>query len=113
MSIREGVFNIIKKWEPDAVSIESLFFTKNIKTAIRVAEARGVILLTVADCKIPVFEYTPTEVKRTLTGDGKADKTQIKKMIRLLFGFDRSCLIDDMTDAIAVAWCHCFRNSKI
>ena len=95
---------VIKKWHPDRLSIEKLFFAKNAKTAIAVSETRGIILLTSILAGLTVFEYTPLEVKKTITGDGRADKRQIKKMIGLTL--PQSAQIrgrDDVFDAIAIA----------
>lgn len=104
----EGLRVLLKKWEPEAVAVEKLFFAKNTKTAISVSEARGVILLTTALAGLRPYEYTPLEVKKTVTGDGRADKIQIKKMVQLILPETRELRArDDVFDAIAVALtCH-------
>ncbi len=99
MKIRE----IIKKYSPDIMAIESLFITKNQKTAMKVSEARGVIMYE-AICKdIPIYEYTPLQVKMAITGHGKSDKTQIIKMLPLLVKMPNNKALDDEYDAIAIA----------
>jgi crossover junction endodeoxyribonuclease RuvC len=94
---------VISKWHPDAISLEELFFFKNFKTALSVAEARGVILLTAAEADLKVYEYTPLEIKQRVTGFGRADKKQVKKMVEILTGVKLPALEDDVTDAIAAA----------
>lgn len=101
--IAEGVRNIISKWKIDALSIEKIFFFKNTKTAIAVAEARGAIILTAVEAGLRVYEYTPLEVKQRVTGFGRADKKQVEKMVRLLTKLETPRLADDVTDAIAIA----------
>lgn len=94
---------LIKKWRPDTVAVEKLFFTKNQKTAMDVAEARGVIISTAALAKIPVSEYTPLEVKMASTGYGKADKQQVRTMVRAILRLKEVTRLDDVTDAMAIA----------
>lgn len=103
---------LIKKWKPVAVSLERLFFAKNAKTAIAVSEARGVILLTTALARVIPYEYTPLEVKKIITGDGRADKTQLQKMIRLTLPETAQLKArDDVFDAIALALA-CFYGER-
>ena len=92
----------IKTRKPDVVAIEKLFFTKNQKTAIGVAEARGVVLLLSAKFNIPIFECTPLEVKIALTGYGKAQKSQVQMMVKTLLRLPAIPKPDDIADAIAV-----------
>lgn len=95
---------IIKKWSPRCAAIEELFFSKNAKTALSVSESRGVILLTTLLAGLTVFEYTPLEIKQTVTGDGRADKEQVKKMVQISLKETRSMRMrDDVFDAIAIA----------
>lgn len=102
--LHTGIQNLITTWHPDALAIERLFFTRNQKTALEVAEARGVILLTTALAGILTYEYTPLEVKKTVTGDGNADKAQMEKMIRLTMRDAASLNArDDVFDAIGIA----------
>lgn len=94
---------LIAKHKPDAVGIEKLFFAKNQKTGIAVAEARGVILVTAAECGVPIREYTPNEVKLGVTGYGMADKKAVFKMVALTLKKPGLKIIDDASDALALA----------
>ena len=98
----------IKKYKPDILAIEELFFTSNAKTAFKVGEARGVIILAGALQKIPVFSYTPLQVKIAVTGYGNADKSQVGKMIKAILKLKELPKLDDTVDAIAVALTHAF-----
>lgn len=106
---------LIKKLHPDMIAVEKLFFLKNQKTAFDVAEARGVILSTAALAKIPVSEYTPLEVKMVSVGYGKADKNQVREMVRAILKLKEVPRLDDVTDAmaIAVAGAHLDKHYKI
>ena len=97
---------IIDKYKPEAVAIEELFFQNNQKTAIAVAEARGVILLTVYNKNNKLYEYTPMQIKQALTGYGRADKQQIQYMVKVLLKLDSVPKPDDAADALAVAITH-------
>lgn len=97
------VAEIIAEYTPDALAIESLFITKNQKTAMHVSEARGVIIYEAVRKNIPIFEYTPPQIKVAVTGHGGSDKTQIIKMIPLLIKMPAKKAQDDEYDAIAVA----------
>lgn len=99
---------IIKKYDIEVASVEDLFFNTNTKTAIKVAEARGVILYILEHHKIEIAEYTPLQVKQSLVGYGRADKNQVKEMTKRLLGFENMPKLDDTTDAIALAICHSF-----
>lgn len=94
---------IIKKYHPDCVAVEDLFFYKNLKTAIKVGEARGVILLTLCQANIPIEEFTPLQVKQALTGYGRAEKSQVQKMVGMLFKINKKNIQDDAADALAIA----------
>lgn len=108
MDIHREIKKIIAKWKPDTVSLEKLFFSKNVKTAMAVSEARGVILLTASLAGIKVYEYTPLTIKKVVTGDGNADKTQVQKMVRLILKETADMPAqDDVFDSIASALC-CF-----
>lgn len=108
VEIHKGVRGLIKQWHPEVLALERLFFAKNQKTALAVAQARGVILLTAALANLKVYEYTPLEVKKIMSGDGRADKNQIKKILGLtLPELKHFNARDDVFDAIAVALaCH-------
>ncbi|SRR5260221_243957 len=103
---------IIKEYKPDCVAIESLFFFKNQKTVMNVSQARGVIILTCKLNKLDIFDYTPLQVKTTVTGYGRAEKKQIQKMVKLILGLKEIPKPDDAADAIAIAICH-INNSKL
>jgi len=104
--IFENVTELIKSVKPQALAIESLYFQNNQKTAIMVAEARGVILLAAQLSGIPVFEYTPLQVKIAVTGYGKAKKPQVMEMTKRLLKLSKMPRFDDTCDALAVAICH-------
>ncbi len=104
----DSMITLLTKYHPDIVSIEDLFFATNAKTAIGVGEARGVILLSAAKRKIPVVSYTPLSVKRTITGDGHADKKQVEKMIVTLLKLKEAPKPDDTADALAIAATHAY-----
>lgn len=104
VEIHKGIQDLLKNWQPKILAIEQLFFAKNQKTALSVAEARGVILLTAALAGLKVYEYTPLEIKKTVSGDGRADKNQIKKILKLtLPELKYVNVADDVFDAIAIA----------
>lgn len=104
LELHNGLKSLLIKFRPKEVSLEKLFFSKNTKTALSVSEARGVILLTTALAGVAVSEYTPLEVKKAVTGDGKADKDQVKKMIQLTLREAVNLKArDDVFDAIGVA----------
>lgn len=92
--------------KPEVVSVEKLFFSKNITTGIAVAEARGIVLLVAEQAGLPVFEYTPNEIKKTLTGYGSAGKPQVEEMVRLHLGLREKPRPDDAADALAAAITH-------
>ncbi|MBI2096306.1 MAG: crossover junction endodeoxyribonuclease RuvC [Candidatus Taylorbacteria bacterium] len=100
--IAETLNNLIERFKPNCLAIEELFFVKNQKTALKVAEARGVILSEAARKDIPVCQYTPLEVKIALTGYGRADKSQVTAMVRKLLPLDGRRREDDEFDAIAI-----------
>lgn len=104
--INEDLEEIISRYNIDASAVEDLFFNTNIKTGIQVAEARGVILLTLEKHNISINEYTPLQVKQALIGYGRADKIQIKNMVKEMLKLDQMPKLDDTTDALAIAICH-------
>lgn len=102
----ESLQEIFRTTKPDAVSVEKLFFSKNITTGITVAEARGLVLLVSAQNQLPVYEYTPNEIKKTLTGYGSADKRQMQEMVKIHLGLSQIPKPDDAADALATAITH-------
>lgn len=104
--IFDSLTSIIKETQPDQMSIEKLFFSKNITTAMTVSEARGVALLVGKRAGLAIYEYTPQQIKQSLTGYGKADKKQVQEMVRLQLGLSEVPKPDDCADAIAAAITH-------
>ena len=94
---------LIKKYQPERIAVEDLFFAKNVKTAMKVGEARGVILLTCVQAGVQVDEFTPLQVKQAMTGYGRAEKGQVQKMIKILLKIHKKITPDDAADALAVA----------
>ncbi|MBF1024529.1 MAG: crossover junction endodeoxyribonuclease RuvC [Candidatus Nanogingivalaceae bacterium] len=105
-----GLTDIIKETQPDVMSVEKLFFTKNITTAISVAEARGVAILTGRQADLPIYEYTPNEIKKSITGYGAAKKLQVQEMVRIQLGLQEKPKPDDCADALAAALTHVFMS---
>lgn len=104
---------LLKKYKPDVLAIEDLFFAVNAKTVIPVAEARGIVLLSAAQANIPVISYTPLVIKQTITGSGSADKRQMQKMIQLLLKLKEIPKPDDTADALAIAMTHAYTKRFI
>jgi crossover junction endodeoxyribonuclease RuvC len=96
---------LIKKWKPNGASIERLFFNKNVKTAMAVSQARGVIIQTLTEQGVTQEEFTPPEVKLAVCGYGRADKKMVQEMVRILLGLTKVPKPDDAADAIALALC--------
>ena len=97
---------LIKMFRPDAISVEELFFNDNIKTGISVAHGRGVVLLAGQESGVPMFEYTPLQVKQAITGYGRANKKQMMEMVRRLLNMQEAAKPDDASDALALAITH-------
>lgn len=106
LHIHSNITNLIEIYSPDAMAIEKLFFNTNAKTAIDVAQARGVILLAARQHNVGIFEYTPLQVKQSVVGYGRAEKKQVQEMTRLLLNLDKVPKPDDTADALAMAICH-------
>lgn len=104
--IFDNLTEIIATTKPEVMSIEQLFFARNVTTAISVAQARGVAMLTGRKAKMPIAEYTPMQIKQTLTGYGKADKKQVQEMVRIQLGLTDVPKPDDCADALAAAITH-------
>ena len=97
---------VIRKYKPDEAGIETLYFSKNVKTAFPVAEARGTILFCLAKNGVSSFEYTPLQVKQAVAGKGRADKRQVQEMVKLIFGMKNFPRPDHAAAALATALCH-------
>ena len=112
VEIYEGVQDICKRYQPEALSIEKLYYQHNQTTVIGVAEARGVILLAAAQAGLPIYEYTPMQVKQAVTGYGKAVKKQVQEMTRILLHLPAIPKPDDTADALAMAITFCHTNGN-
>jgi len=106
LDIYDSLLEIIEEMKPDEVSIEKLFFNTNITTGITVAQARGVAMLVARQKELPIFEYTPLQIKQTLTGYGRAEKKQIQEMVRVHLQLRSTLRQDDAADALAAAITH-------
>lgn len=105
-TIYNDINDVIKSANPQAVSIEKLFFAQNVTTAMAVSQARGVVMLAAEQAKLAVFEYTPLQIKQALTGYGRADKKQMQEMVKVMLGLKDTPKPDDCADALAAAICH-------
>ncbi len=101
--LEKGLMVILKRYQPDAAAVESLFFFKNLKTVMPVSEARGVILLALAKRKIPVYEFSPLQVKMAIAGYGRAEKKQVQHMVMEILHLDQIPKPDDAADGLAIA----------
>lgn len=110
--IYRAVADLAAEWKPTGTAVEELFFSRNVRTAMGVGQARGVILLALADAGLAVAEYTPSAIKQAVTGYGNADKAQMQEMVRLLLGLAEIPRPDDAADALAVAICH-FHSARL
>lgn len=104
--IYDDLSMLIDTYKPDAMSVEELFFNNNVKTAINVAQARGVVLVVGRKKNIPTFEYTPLQVKQAVVGYGRADKMQVQRMVKTILKVEKLPKLDDITDSMAIAICH-------
>lgn len=105
-NIYDEVTRLIDEFQPEVVAIESLFFNKNVKTALTVGQARGVVMLAAANSGLEVAEYTPLQVKQAVVGYGRATKNQIQEMVKLLLNLKEVPTPDDVADAMAIGICH-------
>ncbi len=113
IAIEQKITELVKEVRPDEIAIEELFFNTNITTGIKVAQARGVILLSCAKLCADLFEYTPLQIKSTVTGNGTANKTQIQFMVRSLLRLKETPKPDDAADALAAAICHAYTSRAV
>lgn len=105
-AIYDGITQLINEYKPDFMSVEELFFNNNAKTAIAVGQARGVIILAAVNAGVPIFEYTPLQVKQAIVGYGRAQKNQVQQMVKAMLGLPSVPKPDDVADALALAICH-------
>jgi crossover junction endodeoxyribonuclease RuvC len=105
-TIYRGLSDVVRRFQPEEAAVEELFFSRNVRTALSVGQARGVALLALVDAGLPIYEYKPLEIKQAVAGYGGADKQQVQEMVRMLLNLDRVPQPDDAADAVAVAVCH-------
>lgn len=111
--IHDSIDEAIRKYKPDFMAIEELFFNNNAKTAIQVGQARGVVLLAAVNHGIGIYEYTPLQVKQSVVGYGRADKSQIQQMTKAILGLNEIPKPDDVADALAIAICHAHSHKMV
>jgi len=104
-AIFETMLDIMGRYRPSEMAIEDLFYAKNIQSSLKLGHARGAVLIAAVQCDIPIFEYTPLEIKKSVVGYGRADKEQVRSMVRVILRF-REDLPLDASDALAAAICH-------
>lgn len=113
LTIKRELDGIIERYHPAALAVEDIFMAKNPKSALALGEARGVVLLAAAEASVPIFEYSPREVKQSVVGAGAAHKSQVAAMVCRLMRLDHDPETEDETDALAVAFCHAARSLGI
>lgn len=106
LRIYNHISTLFEKYAPHAIAMERIFFSRNVTNAFSVAEVRGVIFLAAQQHRLPVFEYTPLQIKQAITGSGKADKRQMQDMIKKLLGLKEIPKPDDAADGLSIALCH-------
>ncbi len=109
--VHDGLVALLARWRPECVAIESLFYSRNVRSALSLGHARGVAVLAAVEAGLPVCEYTPAEIKRSVVGYGRAEKHQVQEMIKLLLCLDSIPTPHDVADALAVAICHLHTSS--
>ena len=112
-SIYQQITEVIKEHNPHQCAIESTFFYKNQKVVMRLGEVRGVLILSAVQAGLDVFEYTPLEIKKSVVGYGKADKEQVRKMIKMLLSLKKIPKQNDVSDALAIALCHAHNKNSL
>lgn len=113
LQIYDELDALMKRYHPEALAIEKLFFNNNQKTVIDVSQARGVILLAAIKNNIPIFEYTPLQVKQAVVGYGRAEKKQVQEMTRMILHLESVPKPDDTADALAMAICHAHSSGSL
>jgi len=106
VQIHQGIMDIITTYEPEEAGIETVYFSKNSKSAIPVAQARGVVLYALASRGVPFAEYTPLELKQAVVGNGRAEKAQVQQVLKMIFNLAELPRPDHASDALAAAFCH-------
>lgn len=110
-TIAQGLREVVQAHTPESAAVEEVFYAQNVKTALKLSHARGVVLLTMAEAGLSVGEYSPLEIKTSVVGYGRAEKQQVKLMVHSLLALDDKIESEDACDAIAVAICHATRTS--
>ena len=108
--IAAGLREVIRRFVPEAVAVEEVFFSRNVRTALRLSHVRGVALMMAAEAELPVGEYSPLEIKTSVVGYGRAEKAQVQLMVRSLLRLEAPVASEDASDALAVAICHATRT---
>lgn len=111
--IYDDAYNLMQKYRPEALAIEKLFYNNNAKTVIDVSQARGALVLAAQKCKVPIFEYTPLQVKQSVVGYGRAEKKQVQEMTRIILNLEKVPKPDDTADALAMAICHAHSSGSL
>ncbi len=111
--IYDDLSALLEKYKPEAMSVEKVFYNSNAKTVIDVSQARGVIMLAAQKSRVPVFEYTPLQVKQSVVGYGRAEKKQIQEMIKRILHLEKVPKPDDTADALAMAICHAHSSGSL
>ena len=111
LAIARGLRQVIQDYVPESAAVEAVFYAQNVKTALKLSHARGVVLLTIAEAGLAVGEYSPLEIKTSVVGYGRAEKQQVKMMVHSLLALETPIESEDACDAIAVAICHATRTS--
>jgi crossover junction endodeoxyribonuclease RuvC len=111
LQIAQSLRSVIERYRPEAAAVESIFHAVNTKSALKLAHARGVALLAVAEAGLPLGEYSPLEIKTSVVGYGRAEKYQVQLMVQSLLGLESALESEDASDAVAVAICHVTRMS--
>jgi crossover junction endodeoxyribonuclease RuvC len=111
LAIAQGLREVIQAHTPESAAVEAVFYAQNVKTALKLSHVRGVVLLTMAEARLSVGEYSPLEIKTSVVGYGRAEKQQVKLMVHSLLALEIQIDSEDACDAIAVAICHATRTS--
>ena len=106
LAVHRGLADLLAQHQPDAMAIEDLFYARNARSALILGHVRGVLMLAASEASVPIWEYSPTEVKRAVVGYGRAEKRQVQQMVTLLLGMRTAPTPLDVSDALAVAVCH-------
>ncbi len=109
LQIHDGLTDVIAEEKPEVMAIEEAFYSKNVRSALRLGEARAIAILCAAEAGIPVAEYSPAVVKKAVVGSGRAHKSQVQVMVQRILGLAEPPASEDAADALAVAICHCNR----